>query len=185
MTTPLTNALKREIYIAGVAYRVTMTAEGITLVRKGARKAITHSWEDLLAAPQPSVSVAPLRALESPKATPRAVLTEVAAAVRAAAAAIGNADEALTQAGPLPERLTTALGGDPLHGNARQADHWFIEPLLTVTEVAAILRVSTRVVRRLPIGTVPIVGEVRYLQSAVRDFLRSSAERPSLRKRKD
>ena len=36
MTTPLTNALKREIYIAGVAYRVTMTAEGLTLARKGA-----------------------------------------------------------------------------------------------------------------------------------------------------
>jgi hypothetical protein len=47
--------------------------------------------------------------------------------------------------------------------------------LLTITEVAAILRVSTRVVRRLPIGTVPIGGEVRYLQSAIREYLKSTA----------
>jgi hypothetical protein len=104
------------------------------------------------------------------------VLTEVATAVRAAAAAIGTADEALTQAGALPERLTMALGGDPVQGTARQADHWFIEPLLTITEVAAILRVSTRVVRRLPIGTVPIAGEMRYLQSAIREYLKSTAQ---------
>jgi hypothetical protein len=69
-----------------------------------------------------------------------------------------------------------ALGGDPMHGTARHADHWFIEPLLTITEVAAILRVSTRVVRRLPIGTVPIAGEIRYLQSAVREYLKSTAK---------
>ena len=53
MTTPLTNTLRREIYVADVAYRVAMTAEGVTLVRKGARKAITHTWEDLLASPHP------------------------------------------------------------------------------------------------------------------------------------
>jgi hypothetical protein len=176
MTTPLTNALKREVYIAGVAYRVTMTAEGITLVRKGARKAISHTWEELLGESQPSGSAAAVEQPSPSKTTSRAVLTELATAVRAAAAAIGNADEALTAAGALPERLTTALGGDPLHGNARQADNWFIEPLLTVTEVAAILRVSTRVVRRLPIGTVSIAGEIRYLQSAVRDYLKSNAQ---------
>ncbi|MFN8860694.1 MAG: helix-turn-helix domain-containing protein [Gemmatimonadaceae bacterium] len=176
MTTPLTNALKREVYIAGVTYRVTMTAEGLTLVRKGARKAITHTWEELLGESQPSGSAAADEQPSPPKTTSRAVLTEVAKAVRAAAAAIGNADEALTAAGALPERVTTALGGDPLHGNARQADHWFIEPLLTVTEVAAILRVSTRVVRRLPIGTVPIAGEVRYLQSAVREYLKVTSQ---------
>jgi hypothetical protein len=173
MTTPLTNALKREIYVADVAYRVTMTAEGVTLVRKGARKAITHSWADLLASPQPLAD--PAAVPEASKRTSRAVLTEVASAVRAAAAAIGNADEALTQAGALPERLTMALGGDPVQGTARQADHWFIEPLLTITEVAAILRVSTRVVRRLPIGTVPLGGEVRYLQSAIREYLKTTA----------
>jgi hypothetical protein len=157
-----------------------MTAEGVTLVRKGARKAITHSWEDLLASPQPQADLAAVP--EATKRTSRAVLTEVATAVRAAAAAIGTADEALTQAGALPERLTMALGGDPLQGTARQADHWFIEPLLTITEVAAILRVSTRVVRRLPIGTVPIAGDVRYLQSAVRNHLKSTAQSPPSRR---
>ncbi|WP_439642635.1 helix-turn-helix domain-containing protein [Gemmatimonas sp.] len=182
MTTPLTNALKCEVYIAGVAYRVTMTAEGLTLVRKSARKAITHTWEDLLGESQPHRSVAPIEQPSPPKTTSRAVLTELATAVRTAAAAIGNADEALTAAGALPERLTTALGGDPLHGSARQADHWFIEPLLTVTEVAALLRVSTRVVRRLPIGTVPIGGEVRYLQSAVREYIKSTAQPASSRR---
>jgi hypothetical protein len=180
MTTPLTNALKREIYVADVAYRVTMTAEGVTLVRKGARKAITHSWEELLASPQPPADLAAVP--EATKRTSRAVLTEVATAVRAAAAAIGTADEALTQAGALPERLTMALGGDPMHGAARHAEHWFIEPLLTITEVASILRVSTRVVRRLPIGTVPIAGEVRYLQSAVREYLKST-EQPATQRR--
>jgi hypothetical protein len=178
MTTLLLNALKREIYIGGHPYRVTLTTEGITVVRKGGQKGVAYSWEEFLANREAAMES---RDSEAPTPTPllsRAVLTELATTVRAAAAAMASADEKLTQAGALPQRLVEATAQDPLSGNARQDEHWFIEPLLTLAEVAAILRVSTRTVRRLPIGTVPIRGEVRYLQSAVREYLRRTAVAP-------
>lgn len=172
MTTPLLNALKREVHIAGEPYRVTINAEGLSLVRKGMRKSVTYTWEALLhseAEPEREPTAASTRHLS------RAILTELAQDIRAAAGALTKAEESLTQAGAMPERLLTASGGDPLSGNARQQEHWFVEPLLTMAEVAAILRVSTRTVRRLPIGTMPINGEVRYLQSAVREYLKNAA----------
>lgn len=175
MTTPLLNTLKREVHVAGVSYRVALTPDGLTLARKGSRKAITHTWEELAASPTSAMTVATAPD-SSTKATARAVLNELAISVRAAAKAISEADHALTEAGALPDPLLAIAGGDPLAAGARQLDHWFIEPLLTLAEVAAILRVSTRVVRRLPIGTVPIGGEIRYLQSAVREYLRGTAQ---------
>ncbi len=178
MTTPLVNALKREIYVAGKPYRVTLTADGLTLAPKGGQKGVAYSWDELLTkreaarAPRDSDGPAPTAPIS------RAILTELATSVRTAAAAMATADEKLTQAGALPQRLVEVAAHDPLHGSARQDEHWFIEPLLTLAEVAAILRVSTRTVRRLPLGTVPIRGEVRYLQSAVRDYLRRTAVPP-------
>lgn len=175
MTTPLLNTLKREVHVAGVPYRVELTPSGVSLTRKGARKSITHTWEELVSSSAVTTSAAPAPDSNT-KSTARAVLNELAVSVRAAAKAISEADDALTQAGALPDPLLAIASGDPLAAGARQLDHWFIEPVLTLAEVAAILRVSTRVVRRLPIGTVPIGGESRYLQSAVREYLRAHAQ---------
>ncbi len=172
MTTPLSNALKREIYVAGNPYRVTLTSEGLTVVRKGGQKGIAYSWEELLSKSEAARESQDAEASMPTAPISRGVLADLATSVRAAAAAMASVDEKLAQAGALPQRLVEASAYDPLSGSARQEEHWFIEPLLTLAEVAAILRVSTRTVRRLPIGTVPIRGEVRYLQSAVRDYLR-------------
>jgi hypothetical protein len=48
MTTKLDKALKREIEVNGVAYRVTITPEGLSIVGKGKRKGKFVTWEFLL-----------------------------------------------------------------------------------------------------------------------------------------
>ena len=91
-----------------------------------------------------------------------------------------KADASLVQAGALPGELRTEAAGDPIHGRAEQASNWFIEPLLTVREVASVLRISTRAVRHLALRSIVLAGEVRYRQSEIREFLRkqeSSARR--------
>jgi hypothetical protein len=172
VTTPLVRPLTREVLVAGAAYRVLLTADRLTLTPKGRRKgAIEVTWDELLAwhardvAPSATPEVAPAA---SP---PRAVLTEIAREVRAAANSLSRADQTLSQAGALPPELRAEMATDPQHGRPEERQDWFIEPLLTVNEVASVLRLSTRAVRRLPIRTIVLAGEVRYRQSEIRAYL--------------
>lgn len=48
MATRLEKALKREIDVGGEAYNVTLTPEGLHLVRKGKRKGIELTWQSLV-----------------------------------------------------------------------------------------------------------------------------------------
>jgi len=64
------------------------------------------------------------------------------------------------------------LHGDPIYGRPVQPEHWFVEPLLTIAEVAQLLRVSTRAVRRIDLRAVRVGGEERYQQSDIREYLR-------------
>lgn len=48
MTTMLQGPLKREIHIAGEAYTLTLSPEGMHLARKGHRKGRQLSWADLM-----------------------------------------------------------------------------------------------------------------------------------------
>ena len=48
MTTKLDGVLKREIDIAGVAYTLTLTPHGLSLVLKGKRKGLDLAWPDLV-----------------------------------------------------------------------------------------------------------------------------------------
>lgn len=48
MTTMLQGPLKREIHIAGEAYTLTLSPEGMHLARKGHRKGRQLSWADLV-----------------------------------------------------------------------------------------------------------------------------------------
>lgn len=48
MTTPLDGPLKREVEVDGAAYTLTLTPEGLSLVRKGKRKGIELTWKALL-----------------------------------------------------------------------------------------------------------------------------------------
>lgn len=162
---------------AGAAYKVTMTAEHLRIVRKGGRKGVEISWDDLINFEHYlDATIAPVAtsAAEDRARTPtRSILNEVAQDLRAATGALARAEEVLTQAGALPAALMLQVASDPAHGRADQQEHWFVEPLLTIVEVASILRVSTRVVRRLGLRVVRVGGEERYLQSVIREYLRA------------
>ncbi len=171
MTTPLIKPISREILIGTVAYIVTMTADCLSLRRKGTRTGIDIPWDELLTHGADAATITP-QAPAASTAPPRAVLDGIAQQVRAAVEALGQADGALTQAGALPPELMRQLHGDPVHGRPVQPDYWFVEPLLTIAEVAQLLRVSTRAVRRLDLRTIRVGGEDRYQQSDIREYLR-------------
>ena len=170
MTTPLVKPLAREILVAGTAYKVVLTADRLMLTRKGRRSGIELTWDELLAQREAdsSVVVTPRTAQQ----LPRPIMMEAVRDIRAVSAALTRVDEALTQAGALPAGLLATIGPDPDYGQATQRDDWFIEPLLTVAEVASILRLSMRRVRRLPLRSIMLNGVMRYRQSELRDFLR-------------
>ena len=48
MTTKLDGALRREIVVGGDAYTLTITPQGLKLVRKGRRKGQEISWEAIV-----------------------------------------------------------------------------------------------------------------------------------------
>jgi hypothetical protein len=48
VTTKLTAPLRREIEVAGAAYTVTITNEGLKLVQKGRRKGYELKWESFI-----------------------------------------------------------------------------------------------------------------------------------------
>jgi hypothetical protein len=48
MTTKLEGPLKREVEVQGTAYTLTLTPDGLSLVRKGKRKGIELTWQSLV-----------------------------------------------------------------------------------------------------------------------------------------
>jgi hypothetical protein len=104
---------------------------------------------------------------------PRSVLGDVAGALREATALLARADETLAQAGALPAELRMQPPSDPHFGRPEHRDDWFVEPLLTEREVASILRLSTRAVRRLALRSIRLGGQTRYRQSELRHFLQN------------
>jgi len=181
VTIPLVKPITREVLVTGTSYNVTMTPEHLKLVRKGGRKGVEIPWDDLLAFEhrvESAISPVTLSATEQHARTPtRSILNEVAQDLREASASLSRADEVLTQAGALPAALMAQVASDPTYGRSSPKDHWFVEPLLTVVEVASILRVSTRVVRRLELRAVHVGGEERYQQSVIREYLREQQSR--------
>jgi hypothetical protein len=174
VTTPLVRPLSREILVAGTAYKVTLYADHIALMRKGHRQGVEVTWEDMLGNGRSDSS--PARATASTD-LPRAIAGEVAREVGAAAEALTRARAVLEQVDALPAALLAELRSDPARGRTEHRDDWFVEPLLTIAEVASILRVSTRAVRRLSIPSLRIGGEDRYRQSQIRDYLRKQEAR--------
>ena len=171
MTTALVKPLAREVLVSGTAYRVTIAADRLTLKAKGKRtSAIDITWDELLTWRTHAIETPPMT--KAPSHPPPAVLTDVAQEVRAAASALVKADARLVQAGALPPELRAEASADPIYGRAEQASDWFIEPLLTIHEVASVLRISTRAVKHLSLRSIVLAGETRYRQSEIRDFLR-------------
>ena len=149
--------------VSGTAYRLAIAADRITLKAKGKRKDdIDITWDELLTWRVHDVETPPVTRASSHR--PRSVLTGVAQDLREAAVSLAKADASLVQAGALPAELRTEAAGDPVYGRAEQASDWFIEPLLTVREVASVLRISTRAAKHLALRSIVLAGEVRYRQ---------------------
>lgn len=170
MTTPLSKQLVRELVLDEVPFRVTVSAEGVSIRHKGRRKAPVVTWETILRLSQASQEERPASSPVN-AGLPGSIAGEVAAEIVAAREALGRAGEKLGAAKDLPPELRLQIGPDPVYGDREQRADWFVEPLLTQTEVAALLRVSNSAVARLPIRRISIAGERRYRQSEIRRYL--------------
>jgi hypothetical protein len=176
VTTPLVRPLTREILVGGSAYKLVISADRLALTPKGRRSGgIEVTWDQLLAF-QERAAETPAPAVSKSGVT-RSILNEIALALRAATSSLSKADETLTQAGVLPAELRAELHPDFVYGANEERSDWFVEPLLTDREVASILRLSTRAVRRLPLRSIMVAGEARYRQSEIREFLRKQESR--------
>jgi hypothetical protein len=172
VSAPLVRPLKREVLVAGTSDRLLLTADGLRLTPKGKRKsALELTWDELLAlhaADSVNTAAPGGRTTGSP---PPAILNEIAVDLKVATASLARADQTLALAGVLPAALQSHMASDPQYGPLEERSDWYIEPLLTMREVASVLRLSTRAVRRLPIRTILVAGEMRYRQSEIRHFL--------------
>jgi hypothetical protein len=178
VTTPLVRPLTREILVGGSAYKLVIAADRLVLTPKGRRKGVEVTWDQLLVFHE-RASEPPALAASKPSVAgvSRSILNEIALALRTATSSLSKADDTLTQAGVLPAELRAELRPDPLYGPGEDRSDWFVEPLLTDREVASILRVSTRALRRLALRSILVAGETRYRQSEIREFLRKQESR--------
>ena len=175
MTTRLERPLAREVLIGGDPYKITISSEGLRVTRKGHHKGAEIAWENLIALGERVQ--APPREQTAKADVPEAIAADVAREVKKANEALGRAATALARAGALPAELLTSVEPDPLYGSREHSSDWFIEPLLTIDEVASILRLSKRAVARLPLRPTIIEGAQRYRQSEVRSYLTSQERR--------
>jgi hypothetical protein len=171
MATSLAKPVAREIVLGDQAYKVVISPEGLRLTRKGARKGAELTWDTVLALGQAPPS-APRQAT-SRADVPTAIAADIAKEVRTATDALGRARAVLAKAGSVPAALLMEAEPDAVYGRADSRTDWYIEPLLTPTEVASILRVSRTAVTHLGIPSVRVAGETRYRQSEIRRYLTS------------
>jgi hypothetical protein len=171
VTTPLIRRLTREILVSGMAYKLVLMADRLLLTPKGRRKAaIEVTWDQLLTLYE-RTGDSGAQATPAP-AIPKTILSEIALEVRTANVSLTRAEETLIQAGVLPPELRATMRTDTIYGPSEDRADWYIEPLLTEAEVASIVRLSARAIRRLGIRSISLQGEIRYRQSEVREFLR-------------
>lgn len=170
MTTTLERPLARELLLGGEAYKVVISPDGLRLTRKGHQKGVEVTWDNILALGQTSErqhTEAPARRSD----LPQAIAGDVAREVRTANEALARARATLERAGALPAALLAEVDPDPVYGRPRHDSDWFVEPLLTIAEVASILRLSRNAVMRLPIRSINLDGERRCRQSELRRYL--------------
>lgn len=176
MTTELKGTLARQITVGEIVYKVELTPTGIRITEKRKRRGVETSWATLLAlGSRHETSTTTRDAAERGNAS---VNGDVAREIKNAANALDKAKQIIQSAGGLPALLVNDLEPDAVHLRTEHQDDWFVEPLLTPTEVAGILRIPLASVRSLEIPTLQIHGETRYRQSAVREFFRRSERSP-------
>ena len=171
MTTLLSNALSREVLLEGEPFKVTISPSGVRITRKGHRKSAEIAWDNILA-----LSNKESRAMSSRERTestdvPEAIAADVAQEIKKAKDALQKAADVLVRAGSLPATVLSGLEPDPIYGRVEHDSDWFIEPLLTVDEVASLLRISRQTAVGLPIPHLMIGGQRRFRQSEIRRYL--------------
>ena len=169
MTTLLSKPLAREVHLGDHAYKVVISEQGVRIIPKGGRKGAELKWDAILALGQEERGPAAPRTQPSDVPTP--IAADIAKEVRVAADAMARARTVLARMGSVPAHLLVEIDPDPVYGRTESCTDWYIEPLLTPTEVASILRVSRSAVTRLGIPSVQIEGEHRYRQSELRRYL--------------
>jgi hypothetical protein len=176
MATELRGRLARQINVGDISYKVELTPTGVSITEKRKRRGVETSWMTLLALGGRQRETPNVRdATESGNAS---VNAEVAREVKNASKALDRAKEVIQSAGGLPAVLVREAETDDVNAMAEHREDWFVEPLLTPPELAAILRIPLGSVRSLDIPSLLVHGETRYRQSAVREFFRKSERSP-------
>ncbi len=177
MATALIKPVTREVVLGDETYKVVISTEGVRVTRKGARKGAELKWDAILALGQEPEPVAQPHHATPSSDLPTAIAADLAKELRTADKALTQARELLARAGSVPAALLKEIEPDPIYGRAEPRTDWYIEPLLTAIEVAALLRVSRAAVTRLGIPSVQIAGELRYRQSELRRYLANHESR--------
>lgn len=174
---PILRAFTRQVLIGGEPHKVVITPDEIHISRLGTRKRTSWSWAGL-ATPDPAPVSQPIPAEEPSAKLPTAVSLRVARVLDASLEALHTARTEVESAAGLAPLLRVELPPDGSYGRPTPRDDWFIEPLLTIAEVASVLRITTRSVRTLALETVMIGSESRYRQSVVRNYIAASTVKP-------
>jgi hypothetical protein len=182
MPTTLTRPLTRWVDHDGETYKLVIAPDGIRITRKNGRKATTLSWDDVLTRTEEPRSLSDTSSNDSVAAQPVLGMTpDVAADVlvlmRQANDRLADASKLIDSAGALPSII--AGQRHPPEPSERERSDWYIEPLLTIQQVARVFGISTQRVRTLPIKCLNVAGEERYHPAEVRKYFTANAGAPS------
>jgi hypothetical protein len=160
MATELRGTLARQVKIGDTSYKVELSATGWRLTEKRKRRSAEISWQTLVALGSRDAT----RPAERDTAVigNSAVSADVAKEIRTATKALERARDVIAAAGGLPAVLVCDIEPDPVHGLMESREDWFVEPLLTLHELASILRVAPATARSVEIPSVIIFGEIRF-----------------------
>jgi hypothetical protein len=176
MATPLQKSITRELQYDATTYKVVVSPDGVRVTRKGTRRGVELSWDDILAFDGGSKVAESQSAVSSEGRMPKLGMQEVVAAdvillLRCATETLSDASSLIDSASELPGLL--AAHREPPQPREEERSDWYIEPLLTIRQVSKLLGVSTRRVRNLPLKAIDLDGETRYHPADLRRFLTS------------
>jgi hypothetical protein len=189
MTTALTKPLARQVDYDGHQYKVVVSAEGIRLTPKGARRGVALTWSDILSfdeAPAGGSDGVDLSAAPSARTgnsrklgMQDVVAADVLILMKRANETLAEAATLIDHASELPSLL--ANNRELPQPTEKERSDWYIEPLLTIRQVSQLLGVSSRRVRTLPLKSMNLDGQIRYHPADLRRFLASATSDPSRR----
>ncbi len=184
MVTRLSKPVVRAFEHDGAWYKVAVSGDGIRITRKNARLGSVISWEELLALGEEREPDDAAELTDGEEARGRdgrehglGVPESVAADVLVL---MGRANEMLSEASSLIDAATSlpallARHRDPPAPPEEDRSDWYLEPLLTLRPVSRLLGVSSPRVRRLPLRSIDLNGEIRYQPAEVRRFFAAQA----------